>query len=76
MARPRKPVNYDEEIRKLEMQIIKHQNTIKELEEQKEKLVQEKKNVEVSALYDAVVASGKKVEEIVAMLHPGMEETA
>lgn len=76
MARPRKPVNYEEEIEKLEMQITKHQNAIQGLEEQKEKLMREKKNLEVSALYDAVMTSGKKVEDVVAMLQADVKETA
>ena len=68
MARPKKPVNYEEELEKLDMQIAKHKNAIQVLEEQKEKFLQEKKNLEISSLYDAVLASGKKVEDVVAML--------
>ena len=76
MARPRKPVNYEEELEKLEMQIAKHENAIQGLEERREILLQEKKNLEVSALYDAVMASGKKVEDVVAMLQAEAKETA
>ena len=38
--------------------------------------MREKKNLEVSALYDAVMTSGKKVEDVVAMLQADVKETA
>ncbi len=76
MARPKKPVNYEEELEKLDMQIAKHKNAIQVLEEQKEKFLQEKKNLEISSLYDAVLASGKKVEDVVAMLRVEAKQTA
>ena len=45
MARGRKPnpINYTEEIEKVNMRITHHENSIKELEEKKE-ILQEKKN--------------------------------
>ena len=76
MARPKKPVNYEDELEKLDMQIAKHKNAIQVLEEQKENFLQEKKNLEISSLYDAVLASGKKVEDVVAMLRVEAKQTA
>ena len=44
MARPKKPVNYVEELQKIEMQITRHKSSIKELEVQRKKLLEEKNN--------------------------------
>jgi hypothetical protein len=68
MARPKKPVNYEEEIQKLDMQITKWKNTIKELEEEKERLLNEKREKEVGVLYEAVRSSGKSVDDIIALI--------
>lgn len=71
MARQKKPVNYDEELEKIEMQITRHKNTIKELEIQRKKLQEEKKSTELGKLYTAIQTSGKTVSEVLSALENG-----
>jgi len=42
MARPRKPINYEEELIRIESQITKYENTLKELKEERRLLCQQK----------------------------------
>lgn len=65
MARPKKPICYEDEIQKIDMQITKWKNTIKELEEEKERLLREKRETEVGALYEAIQESGLSVSELI-----------
>jgi len=46
----RKEVNYTEEIQKVEMRIVHHQNSIKELEEKKERLISQKNEKDMNLL--------------------------
>ena len=68
MARPKKPVNYVEELQKIEMQITRHKSSIKELEVQRKKLLEEKKSKEMGMLYEAIQTSGKTVKEVLSTL--------
>ena len=68
MARPKKPVNYVEELQKIEMQITRHKSSIKELEVQRKKLLEEKKSKEMGMLYEAIQTSGKTVNEVLSTL--------
>lgn len=68
MARPKKPVNYVEELQKIEMQITRHKSSIKELEVQRKKLLEEKKSKEMGMLYEAIQTSGKIVKEVLSTL--------
>lgn len=64
MPRPKKPVNYEEELAKINAQITKHQNTIKELMAKKEELAQLRHRQELEVLRGAVVKSGLSIEEV------------
>ena len=68
MERPKKPVNYVEELQKIEMQITRHKSSIKELEVQRKKLLEEKKSKEMGMLYEAIQTSGKTVKEVLSTL--------
>lgn len=69
MGRPKKiPTNLGEEIEKLDMQVIKWQNTIAELKERRSELVKMKKESEVAELLCAIEHSGKSVGEVAQML--------
>jgi hypothetical protein len=46
----KKEVNYTEEIQKVEMRIVHHQNSIKELEEKKETLINQKNEKDMNLL--------------------------
>lgn len=68
MARPRKPINYEEELTRIEAQITKYENTLKELKEERRLLCQQKEQDEISKLYDIYKASGMSLEEMIAMV--------
>ncbi|MCI8755784.1 MAG: hypothetical protein HFG18_04225 [Oscillospiraceae bacterium] len=68
MARPRKPINYEEELIRIESQITKYENTLKELKEERRLLCQQKEQDEISKLYDVYKASGMSLEEMIAMV--------
>ena len=68
MARPRKPINYEEELIRIEAQITKYENTLKELKEERRLLCQQKEQDEISKLYDVYKASGLSLEEMIAMV--------
>lgn len=68
MARPRKPINYEEELTRIEAQITKYENTLKELKEERRLLCQQKEQDEISKLYDVYKASGMSLEEMIAMV--------
>ncbi len=64
----KKQINYEEELQKIDMQITRWKNTILELQERKKALIQEQEAAELSALYQAVKASGKTVDELISAL--------
>ena len=64
----KKQINYEEELKKIDMQITRWKNTILELQERKKVLIQEREAAELSALYQAVKASGKTVDELISAL--------
>ena len=68
MARPRKPINYEEELIRIESQITKYENTLKELKEERRLLCQQNEQDEISKLYDVYKASGMSLEEMIAMV--------
>lgn len=76
MARARRGIDYDTEIMKVEAQITRWKKTIIELEEKRKELLNAKREAEISYLYDAVLRSGKSVDDILAMLSPAPEEQA
>ena len=64
MARQRKPVNYNEEVEKIDIQITKLNNTIKELQAKKSALLQEREINDIKTLHNAIIASGLSVEDV------------
>lgn len=68
MPRQKKPVNYEEEISKIDMQITKWKNTIKELEAKKVQLLQEQREQDINNLYDVIKSSGKSVTEVLGII--------
>ena len=68
MARPRKPINYEEELIRIEAQITKYENTLKELKVERRLLCQQKEQDEISKVYDVYKASGMSLEEMIAMV--------
>mgnify|MGYP004531806761 CR=1 FL=1 len=68
MPRQKKPINYEEEISKIDMQIVKWKNTIKELEAKKNQLQQEQREQDINNLYNIIKSSGKSVTEILGLI--------
>lgn len=69
MPRPKKPINYDEEIQRIDMQICKWKKTILELQEDRKALVEEKQKKELASLYQAIQSSGKSIAEVLSMIN-------
>ena len=68
----KKSVNYDEELMKIEAQITRWTNTIKELEDKKAVLLNEKEQKELSELKEVVESSGMSIHDLVQLVqHPG-----
>lgn len=66
MARPRKPVNYEEELLRIDAQITRHENTVKELKEERRTLMQQKEQAEIAKLYDLYKSSGMSLDEMIS----------
>ena len=68
----KKSVNYDEELMKIDAQITRWTNTIKELEDKKAVLLNEKEQKELSELKEVVESSGMSIHDLVQLVqHPG-----
>lgn len=68
----KKSVNYDEELMKIEAQITRWTNTIKELQDKKAVLLNEKEQKELSELKEVVESSGMSIHDLVQLVqHPG-----
>lgn len=70
MARGRKPnpVNYQEELNKVDLRIIHHQNSIKELESKKETLMQKKTEEDISTLTTYLTQNNLSASDIIQQL--------
>lgn len=68
MARPRKAVDFDEEIMKVDAQITKYESTILELKEKRKTLVHEKEQQDISMISDAIKSSGLSIDEVLSLI--------
>lgn len=50
MARPKKPINFQEELERIDMRLVHHQNSIKELEEKRESICSQKRQFDMNQL--------------------------
>lgn len=67
----KKSVNYEEELLKIDAQITRWTNTIKELQEKKAALLKEKEQKELSELKEVVESSGMTVHDLIQLVqHP------
>lgn len=64
----RKPIDYDEQLMKIDAQIIKHKNTITELQKSRDEILAQKRQQELSALYSAMEQAGKTPADLIEML--------
>ncbi|MVB11771.1 hypothetical protein CAFE_24960 [Caprobacter fermentans] len=59
--------SFNEQIEKIDAQILTHQDKLNELKAQKKDLLEQKKKSEVEMLYQKIQESGKSVDEVFAM---------
>lgn len=76
MARARRGIDYDTEIMKVEAQITRWKKTIIELEEKRKELLSAKREAEINTLYDAILHSGKTIDDVLSLLCPTPAEHA
>ena len=68
MPRPAKKIDYDDELMRTQAQIVKWTNTIKELEEERRVLMEQKERAIASRIVAAYRQSGLSPEEFIASL--------
>lgn len=73
MARPRKPINYEEEISRLDAQITRCDNTKAELIARRQQLLTAQREASIGSLYDEIQNAGVSVDEIVKMIRQKAE---
>lgn len=68
MSRPRKPINYEQELEKVDAQIARCDSTRAELIKRRQELLNEKREAEVGMLYDALQQKGISVDDIIGLI--------
>ena len=76
MPRPHKAIDYDDEIMKVEAQLIRCDKTKAELLERRQELLNAKRETEVGALYDALQQKGISVKEIIELIQQTSQQEA
>lgn len=74
MARPKKPIDFENELLRIEAQITRHRRTIEELEEARRAIQQQQEQQEVSRLYEFYKSTGLSIDEIIGKLETMTEE--
>lgn len=70
----KKTINYSEEIQKVEMRIVHHQNSIKELEEKRQMLIQQKNEKDMNLLFTFLSENNISAEDLLKQLN--LQQTA
>ena len=70
----KKEINYAEEIQKVEMRITHHQNSIKELEEKRQILIQQKNEKDMNLLFTFLSENNISAEDLLQQLN--LQKTA
>lgn len=76
MPRPRKAINYEEELAKVDAQIAQCDTTKAELNTRRQELLNAKREAEVGALYDILQKSGISVDDIMALISKPSQDQA
>lgn len=58
-----KKIDYEEELFRIEAMIKKHEKVVSDLKKEKEMLVKKKQEIEMVALYNFIIQSGKTIDE-------------
>ena len=74
MARKRKNLTIEEELMELEKEITGCEDEIKRLSERKKELKQLIEQKQTEALYQAVLKSGKSIEEVFAWIYSDSQD--
>lgn len=64
----KKEINYKEEIERVNLRIVHHENSIKELEEKRENLIQRKNQRDVNILTNYLTQHNLSAEDLIANL--------
>lgn len=65
----KKEINYAEEIEKVNLRIIHHQNSIKELEEKKQNLINQKTEKDMNLLFSYLSEHNISAEDLLKQLN-------
>lgn len=65
----KKEINYKEEIERVNLRIVHHENSIKELEEKRENLIQRKNQRDVNILTNYLTQHNLSAEDLIANLN-------
>lgn len=65
----KKEINYQEEIEKVNLRIVHHENSIKELEEKRNELIQRKTQRDVNVLTNYLTQNNLSAEDLIANLN-------
>lgn len=65
----KKEINYKEEIERINLRIVHHENSIKELEEKRESLIQRKTERDVNVLTNYLTQNNLSAEELIQNLN-------
>ena len=69
MTRPKKPINYDEELERINLRITHHQNSIVELEEKRDSLLEQRTAKEMSILTNYLQQNQLTAADILSQLN-------
>ena len=69
MSRPKKPINYDEELERINLRITHHQNSIVELEDKKETLMEQRTANEMAILSNYLQENQLSATDIINQLN-------
>lgn len=75
MGRPRKPVDYDYEIHRSEIQIERFKIALANLQEERTKLIQEKAQKQLEKLHQMLVESGQPIDAFIKMAQAIQDES-
>lgn len=65
-----KKIDYDDELSKIDVQIIKCEQTLNGLKENRKLVVKQKEEAELNVLYDYIKQTGKTVSEFILQVSP------
>lgn len=72
LARPKKQIDFDSELLRVDAQITRHENSVRELRELRKQIQQQKEQTEIARLYDLYKASGLSLDEMISVVSKGV----